>query len=96
MTLSDPDPVDPAWRPRARSDIVFRRVGGDWALFDPEGQRLHVLNLTAALVWSFCTGEHDVETIEAHVRRAFGDEVADPDVQQVLADFRQARLLESA
>ncbi len=94
MPPNDAAPPDPDWRPRARSDLVFRRVGEDWVLFDPDGQRLHVLNLTAALVWSFCTGEHGVATIEEHVRRAFGDEVDDPGVRAVLQDFREARLLE--
>lgn len=94
MTPRDADPADSDWCPRARADLDFRRVGEDWVLFDPDGQRLHVLNLTAALVWSFCTGEHDVATIEEHVRRAFGEEVDDPGVRTVLQDFREARLLE--
>ncbi len=94
MTLAGKDPLDPRWRPRGRSDLVFRRVGEDWVLFDPDLQKLHVLNLTAALVWSLCTGELDVAAIEANVRRAVGDEIEDTGVGAALADFRAARLLE--
>jgi hypothetical protein len=94
MNPPDPEPVDAGWHPVARSDLVFRRVGEDWVLFDACGQRLHVLNLAAALVWSFCTGEHDVHSIETHVLRAFGDDVPDPGVRTALVDFREARLLE--
>lgn len=94
MTPSDPESLNPHWRPRARSDLVFRRVGDDWVLFDPASQKLHILNLTAALVWSFCTGALDVAGIERKVCRALGDLVSDPGVEAALADFRDARLLD--
>lgn len=63
--------LPPAWRPRRREDVVFRRVGEEWLLFDPATQLIHVLNLTAALVWSFCEGEHTVEAMAAEVGAAF-------------------------
>ncbi len=72
-------------RPRARDDVVFRQLDDEWVIYDPASDRLHVLNLTAALVWTYCTGEHDVRAIAREVGRAFdppvdgeriGDEVA--------------------
>lgn len=92
---SSTDLPETEWRPRARDDLVFRRVGEDWVLFDPEGQRLHVMNLAAALVWSYCTGELQPEDIEREVRRAYEDDVEDPGVMETLAEFRAAGLLES-
>ena len=86
-------PLPPGWRPRSRDDVVFRRVGGDWVLFDPLAQRIHVLNLSAALVWSFCTGERDVASVERQVREAFGIAVEDPRVVQTLQEFLDAGLL---
>lgn len=72
---------------------MFRRVGDEWLLFDPESERIHVLNLTSALIWSFCTGEFTVDDIVEEVRAAF-DEPVDPDaVTTALTDFRQAGLL---
>ena len=62
-------------------------------IFDAGGQRLHVLNLAAALVWSHCTGELDVEQIEAAVVEAFSAQVEDPGVREVLEGFRDAGLL---
>ena len=38
----------PHRHPRVRDDVVFRRVGEDWIVFDPVTQRIHVLNLSAA------------------------------------------------
>lgn len=70
----------PPSRPRKRDDVVFRRVSGDWLLFDPRTRQIHVLNLSAALVWSFCTGEHETDEIARQVVEAFagGDT---PDVE---------------
>lgn len=87
------DRSEPASRPRARPDVVFRRVGGDWLLFDPRAGRIHVLNLTAALVWSFCTGESTPQEIADEVGAAFGGEPAMGPVAEALERFRVEGLL---
>lgn len=58
-------------RPHARDDVVFRRVDEDWLLFDPVAQEIHVLNLSAALTWSFCDGRRTEAEIAREVARAF-------------------------
>ena len=73
--------------------MVFRRVGEDWVLFDPSSQRIHLLDLSAALLWSFCTGESDVSALEDQVRQAFGPAVADPKVVEALQGFLDEGLL---
>lgn len=83
----------PDFRPRTREDLVFRRVGEDWLVFDPRTQQIHVLNLSAALVWSFCTGDHAVEEIVREVRSAFREGVEDDPVTEVLERFQRAGLL---
>ena len=87
-------PASPSWKPRVRPELVFRRVGEDWVVFDPAEQDIHVLNLSAALVWSYCTGEHEVATIEREVARAWED-VDDPGVREALREFADAGLLET-
>jgi len=86
-----------AARPRARDDVVFRQLDEEWVIFDPAADRLHALNLTAALVWSHCTGEFDASGIAAAVAGAFDPpvEVATvlPDVQATLARFGDEGLL---
>ena len=42
--------------PVARNDVLLRRVGSEWVLFDARKDRAHVLNLTAAVVWTYCDG----------------------------------------
>ena len=38
--------------PKGRSEVIFRPLDDSWVLFDPRSERVHVLNLTAALVWT--------------------------------------------
>ena len=83
--------------PRAREDSVFREVGGEWVIYTPEGRRLHALNLTGALVWSLCDGEHDVDAMVAELRSALAS-TPDPDtirgdVERILRELREAGLL---
>lgn len=73
-------------RPATRSDLVFRELADEWVLFDPDGRRLHVMNLTAALVWSHCTGERSFEEIVSAVQEAFDDP---PPADRVEADVRE-------
>lgn len=84
-----------AWRPRGRDDVVFRRVAGEWLLFDPASQEIHVLNLPSALAWSFCTGEHGVEEIHREVESAYQEEVPEDQIRGILDRFHDAGLLSS-
>lgn len=83
--------------PRWRDDVVFRPLGDDFALYDPASQRLHVLNLTAALVWSYCDGLNDADGIARGVADAYGHIPPGCDlltqIEQVLSRFRDEGLL---
>ena len=85
-------------RPRARDDVVFRSVSGDWVLYDPRSQDLHVLNVTAAAVWSFCDGSSTPDAIARELAERLDDapapEVVRRDVETALARFRADGLLE--
>lgn len=79
-----------------RDDVDFRRVGGDWILYDPAAQGVHVLDVTGALVWSYCTGDMEVAAMEVEIRAAFGAAIPrgkDPGVRRALQGFLEAGLL---
>ena len=90
---------DPAERkPRARDDVVFRQLDDEWVLYDPTANQMHVLNLTASIVWAHCGGSMTVDEIAAKVRDAFdatgaSDDVAG-DVQSAVACFEREGLLQ--
>ncbi|MGI9629237.1 MAG: PqqD family protein [Longimicrobiales bacterium] len=84
--------------PRGREDVVFRQLADDWVLFDPTANQIHVLNLSAALVWSSCTGEFSVDQIVDEVARSYGkgsdvDQIKD-DVTGAVEKFTSEGLLE--
>jgi hypothetical protein len=56
--------------PRVRDDVVFRALAREWVVYDPVTRNLHVLNVTAAMVWSLCDGEHAVDHMVQEVRDA--------------------------
>ena len=74
-------------RPRAREDVVFRPLGEEWVLYDPSTRQLHVLNVTAALVWALCDGDHGLEGMADSVAETLTDA---PERAQVLRDVESA------
>ena len=89
-TVSHPLPV-------ARQDLLLRRVGSEWVLFDSRQNRAHVLNLTAAVVWTYCDGGHATGDIAAAIARkvegSHEPAIAD-DVEAVLRRFADEGLLQ--
>ena len=84
-------------RPTARTDVTLRRVGSEWVLFDPRHDRAHVLNLTAAVVWTYCDGLHDAKEMAAAIAEELPDTTAvaiTGDIDQVLHRFSSEGLLQ--
>ncbi len=82
--------------PTARDDVLLRRVGSEWVLFDARQDRAHVLNLTAAVVWTYCDGSHRTDAIaDAIARELEGTEPAAirTDIETVLRRFADEGLL---
>lgn len=79
--------VAPVPPPRRRNGLVFRPLAQEWVVFDPSHQRLHVLNLTAALVWNQMDGVQDVSALTREVWDAFARK---PDLERVRTDVEVA------
>lgn len=84
-------------RPERRDEVVFRSLSDEWVLYDPATRRLHVLNLTAALVWSYCDGTRDTGDLVRSVRAAFREAPAEKrvgdDVREALETFAREGLV---
>lgn len=80
---------------RRREDVVVSRIGNLGAIIEPDGTE-HVVNATALALWELCDGTtRPDEMIEAicvlfDVRR----ETVTRDIEQTLAQFERARLIE--
>jgi hypothetical protein len=82
--------------PTARDDVLLRRVGSEWVLFDARRDRAHVLNLTAAVVWTYCDGTHPTDAIANEIARAMDGAEAralQADIETVLRRFADEGLL---
>ena len=83
--------------PTARPDLVLRRVANEWVLFDAAKNRAHVLNLTAAVIWTYCDGAHPSAAIAeaiAHEVKGTAPERLQDDVDQALRRFADEGLLQ--
>ncbi len=79
--------------PRVRTDVVFRRVGDEWVLFDPVADQLHSINLVAALVWRLLADGDSRGEIELALAEAFEERMAGDPLAESIAQFRDAGLL---
>jgi hypothetical protein len=53
--------------PRGRRDLTLRPLDGQFSLYDGSGTRAEPLSLIAALIWTYCDGQHHVDAIAAAV-----------------------------
>jgi hypothetical protein len=89
--------LDPDSLPRVREDLVLRQLDDDWVVYDPEGNLMHVLNLSAVAVYERCDGQTSVESMVEGLLKMF-ETTPDPSVIQkeiglVLEGFADAGLL---
>jgi len=82
-------------KPRAkRTGLLSEQLDDELIVYDPDRDRGHCLNRTAALVWRHADGEHTVAELEAILRREL-DPVADENlVWHALDRLNAAHLLE--
>lgn len=96
--MTSPSAPGRSEKPKSREDAVFRSLGQEWVIYDPRTQLLHVLNTTAALVWSFSDGTRSPEGIADELVDVLTDlpdpELVVDEVRGVLEGFRQQGLLE--
>ncbi len=82
--------------PRRRDDLKEQRIGEDLMIYDPRAGAVHVLNGSAALVYRLCDGNHDLDSIERHLRGGFQvaeDRDLRSDVLDIITSLRKKLLL---
>ncbi len=85
-------------RPRRRSRVRFEPLSDGCALYDVVRGRVHILNVTAAYVWSSCDGRSSLAAIIRDLGRVFSASGAparqlEHDVRQLVSDLLRAGLL---
>ena len=84
-------------QPQVREDLIFPPLDEEWVVYDSDGEKLHVLNSSAAVVWMLCDGQHSVGEIVDDVLEAFDGQVAqeqaETDVRDAIEEFETKGLL---
>jgi Coenzyme PQQ synthesis protein D (PqqD) len=83
----------------ARSDLIVRPEGdeGEVLLFDPETERLKVLNRTGFLLWQWCDGRHTLGDLVGMMCDRYGtmeQEVVRSDIESFFQEMLDLGLVE--
>jgi|DewCreStandDraft_2_1066082.scaffolds.fasta_scaffold00296_2 PqqD family protein of HPr-rel-A system len=83
-------------RPRRVADVTASDLDDELVLYNLRTDQVHVLNATAAAIWELCDGSLTADEIAAVLADACSVPLArvQPDVQNMLAEFHQAGLIE--
>jgi hypothetical protein len=80
--------------PQKLQGLEIHAVGDEVAVYEPEADRIHYLNPTAALILEFCDGEHSAAEIAALVQEAYSLPAAPlSEVHDCIATFQQTGIL---
>lgn len=82
-------------RPVRRPDVWLRKTDREIAVYDPLGNRIHLLNDTALAIWELCDGETTPAEMIAAICELCGmhRDIVTEDVERVLSDFDELGLV---
>lgn len=81
--------------PRSRNDdLMMREVGDELVVYDLRAHRVHLLNVTASLVWRYCDGKTAIEDVAALLGSDLDLPVRRRAVSLALDELAEAALLE--
>ena len=81
--------------PRKGESLHVRDIEGETVVLDPENERMHTLNPTAAFIFEAVDGERTIEEIWKHVAAYFeiDPEIAERDTRAALRQFSELQLV---
>ena len=84
-------------RLRAADGLDVTEVKDGLVVYDPGRDRVHYLNGSAAVIFTFCDGDRDRQSIVEAATKVFGADVISPgDVEACIAQLEDERVLRSA
>lgn len=79
-----------------KPEISSRRLGAELMLYDPDADKVHVLNETGAIVWELLDGKNSIGYIEKILREKFNDtpkETISRDLAEIIERLKSEGLL---
>jgi uncharacterized protein YeeX (DUF496 family) len=83
--------------PKRREDIITREIEDqEMILYDPQEGLIHVINATAAYIWSLCDGVSSIHDIVASMKEEYDiqDESIEADVLAAISQLKELKLFE--
>lgn len=72
--------------PRRRGSVLVEPLDDGCALYDVDGGQIHLLNATAAFIWTSCDGRRSVRVLARELGRLVGP--GGPPASQLERDLR--------
>ncbi|MCI0469408.1 MAG: PqqD family protein [Nitrospirae bacterium] len=94
--MSDNVKDNAIWRPKVKDGVLFRAVDDEMVVFDPEGDEVHLLNLTAAAAFEMCDGTLSIDEIIANIKSAAKktDSLVESDIHKLFSELSEKKILE--
>lgn len=82
-------------RPDRIPDVTEYNLDGEITVFDFSHSKMHMLNMTAAVVWRLCDGTRTLSQLVEDVAVLYDTEAfrVEADVRQVVEEFTGAKLV---
>jgi len=81
-------------KPARRAGIEINAVSDGYVVYDPDRDRVHYLNQTAAFILEFCTGNNTPDDIAASLQSAYHlDQPVNAHVRRCLEQLRTEGLI---
>lgn len=89
--------AEASFKPKARTDVLQQASPEGCLLLDQATERVHSLNRTAAFVWTYCDGNHNLAEITSALTLSWKGPMKDlcAEVKETVEKFRALGLLES-
>ncbi len=82
--------------PKQKSGILRRKIGNEAMLYDTNQETVHILNLTAEIVWDCCDGTTRLDEVERKLKSTYKlsfDHDVKKDLEKIITDFSNLGLL---
>ena len=83
-------------KPLQNKNILTRKMGEEWMLYDSSNESIHVINSTAEFVWRLCDGTHTVDDIKKELSKAYhvsGSIYRNKDIEDIIEKFYELGVL---
>jgi hypothetical protein len=85
-----------AGRPARKPEVWLRKTDNEIAMYDPLGNRVHLLNDTALAIWELCDGNTEPDEMITAICELcdMHHDVVSEDVTRILTEFDKAGLIQ--